>query len=177
MKRKKIINNKNLNSLFKIKSSQKLIKSKAKSTNNDINNNENIHFQNHNINGNYKSIYYFDDEIFDKENDFNKNNRSIKHSFIFSEIENENKINKSKTSRKEKKINNNISNLNENNLTLNIDNTYEQNKMESYNNENINGFNNSYKIINESKYNNKSKVTIYLISDKNYNYANNNTIV
>ena len=49
--------------------------------------------------------------------------------------------------------------------------------MESYNNENINGFNNSYKIINESKYNNKSKVTIYLISDKNYNYANNNTIV
>ncbi len=175
MKRKKIINNKNLNSLLKVKSSPKLIKTKSK--NNDINNNENIHFQYHNINGNYKSIYYFEDEIFDKENDYNMNNINIKHSFTFKEIENENDINKSKTSRKPMKINNNNSNLDYNILTLNVENPYEQNNMNHYNNENVNGFNNSYKIINESKYNNKSKVTIYLIPDRNNNYEYNNTII
>ena len=91
MKRKKIINNKNLNTL--LKSTPKKIKSKTKSTNNEKNNNENILFQDHNINGNYKSIYYFEDEIFDKKNDYNINNISTKHSFAFKDFDDENNIN------------------------------------------------------------------------------------
>ena len=171
MKRKKIINNKNLNTL--LKSTPKKIKSKTKSTNNEKNNNENILFQDHNINGNYKSIYYFEDEIFDKENDCNINNISTKHFFTFKDFDDENNINKSKTSKKQKIINNNNSNLNENNLTLSVENSLAQNQISHINDENIYGFNNSYKIINESKYNNKSKVTIYLISDRNNNNKNN----
>ena len=52
----------------------------------------------------------------------------------------------------------------------------DQNQISQINNINTNGFNNSYKIINESKYNNKSKVTIYLISDKKINDEKKNEV-
>ena len=52
----------------------------------------------------------------------------------------------------------------------------DQNQISQINNINTNGFNNSYKIINESKYNNKSKVTIYLITDKKINDEKKNEV-
>ena len=177
MKRKKIINNKNLNSL--LKNTPKNIKSKAKiKSNNDslIISNENILYQNYNINGNYKSIYYFDDENFNKENIFYNNKINIKHYFTFKDSESENNINRYNTSKKQEKINNNNSYINKNNFTLNVEDSIDQNQISQINNINTNGFNNSYKIINESKYNNKSKVTIYLISDKKINDEKKNEV-
>ena len=171
--RKNVVNNKSLNFLLKNKTNS--LKSKKKDNINNIINDK-ILFQKENINGNYKSFYYFDEEIYDKEN----NSINIKH-FNFKDFydEQENSINEEKKSKK--KINNNTIKINEvkkKTLFLNLESP--KGKEENKRNQTIenktnnqkqytenNNINNSYKIINESKYNNKSKVTIYLISNNN----------
>ena len=164
MKRKNIVNNKNLNSLLKNSKKKQIIK--------EINN-EDIIVQHNNINNNYKSIYFFNDETFDNINTqyYIKN---LKH-FNFKDFNDEkNSINKFKKTKDELTINNNNLNLDEKFLSIN--NEEERKANDDNKNKTIQNFtdnksskgkyiNNSFKIINESKYNNKSKVTIYLISD------------
>ena len=161
MFRKNIVNNKSLNLLLK--------SPKNKSKNNEKSNEE-IIVQNNNINGNYRSIYFFKDDISDKENiSYYCNN--LKH-FNFKDFENDdNYINKRKIT------NNNNSSINEKDLSLKEEDIKEkeENKEKGIEINNSNDtklekhkfINNSYKIINESKFNNKSIVTIYLIPNDN----------
>ena len=158
-----VVKNKSLNLLLK--------NSKNKTNDNDINY-DNILAQNHNINGNYKSIYFFKDELNDKEN---YSDNIINH-FTFKDLdEKENIIKKEKKKKNDSSINNNICKSSNNDLPL------KEKKEENHNNiseskdinvinkvENDIYINNSYKIINESKYNNKSKVTICLIPNNNF---------
>jgi hypothetical protein len=167
MKRKNVINNKSLNLLLKNQSNS----SKTKSVINDIKYDD-ILFQSKNTNGNYKSIYFFKDEIYDKEN-YLDNLINIKH-FSFKDFNDE--INIINERKKPKDDINKISQSDSINKELelkkeNYDKKIQNNKIK----ENIiqdvnkkiddNNVNNSYKIINESKFNNRSKVTIYLIND------------
>ena len=167
MKRKNVINNKSLNLLLKNQSNS----SKTKSAINDIKYDD-ILFQSNNTNGNYKSIYFFKDEIYDKEN-YLDNLINIKH-FSFKDFNDE--INIINERKKPKGDINKISQSDSINKELelkkeNYDKKIQNNKIK----ENIiqdvnkkiddNNVNNSYKIINESKFNNRSKVTIYLIND------------
>ena len=97
MFRKNIVNNKSLNLLLK--------SSKTKTKNNEKNNEE-IIVQNNNINGNYRSIYFFNEDISDKEN-ISFNYKNLKH-FNFKEFENDDNYINTKTKLNYIKYHNNI---------------------------------------------------------------------
>jgi len=165
MFRKNIVNNKSLNLL---------LKSPKKKSKNNEKSNEEIIVQNNNINGNYRTIYFFEDDIGDKEN-ISYYGNNLKH-FNFKDFENnDNYININKR----KITNNNNYTINEKDLSLkeedikakeeniNKEEEIEKNYSNDTKLEKHKFINNSYKIINESKFNNKSIVTIYLIPNDN----------
>ena len=168
--KKTIVNNKSLNILLK--------NAKKKPYINDINKKD-IIAQYYNINGNYKCIYYFDDEI-DTVEEIGNQFKNKKH-FRFKDLDyKENIIKEEMKTEKNIELNNikpheieNYLSLKEkavieNENILNIREDEKNIKAENNNEKNI-YVNNSYKIINESKYNNKSKITICLINNNNNN--------